>query len=330
MNRNKQLQMRLAVIVASATLVGTSAFAESRHRNETHSRSEGRSTVHRERGESRGESTRGHSSQNDSAPRHSAVERPGISPGERGEAGIRERNRDISAPDRDRVEGRTSDRNRGDDGIRDRNRGGVRDHGRNETRDGRTVSRDGSWRDGRGSNPSSRGGSYDHRQPYHANGRVSGIHRYGNGYRVWILGAPFPFFIPEAYYLRHHFRVGLNISLGGYYNPLGYYDYYDGYDRYDSYGGYGGGYDGYRAYDGYRGGGSSSRGELRGTVESVDRGRNTFVVRNDATGSFVTVVMRDRGERVRAGDYVELSGDWTRSGLFEAYDVDQVDDEDRR
>lgn len=124
--------------------------------------------------------------------------------------------------------------------------------------------------------------------------------------------------------------MGLNISLGGYYNPLGYYDYYDGYDRYDSYGGYGGGYDGYRAYDGYRGGGSSSRGELRGTVESVDRGRNTFVVRNDATGSFVTVVMRDRGERVRAGDYVELSGDWTRSGLFEAYDVDQVDDEDRR
>ena len=105
-----------------------------------------------------------------------------------------------------------------------------------------------------------------------------------------------------AHWRADRFRIGVSINLGGYYNPGGYYDYYDGYDR------------------GY------SRGDLRGTVESVDYRRDTFVVRNDATGSFVTVAMRDRGRNdVRQGDYVELSGDWTRSGIFQAYDVDILD-----
>lgn len=35
--------------------------------------------------------------------------------------------------------------------------------------------------------------------------------------------------------------------------------------------------------------------------------------------------MRDRRRDVRAGDYVEVSGDWTRSGVFTAYDVDLLD-----
>jgi hypothetical protein len=92
------------------------------------------------------------------------------------------------------------------------------------------------------------------------------------------------------------------IRLGGYYNPLGYYDYYDG--RYDG-----------RGY---------SHGVLRGWVESVDYRRDTFVMRNEATGSFVTVLMR-RGRDVRPGDYVEVTGDWARSGLFDARYVDLLD-----
>ena len=101
----------------------------------------------------------------------------------------------------------------------------------------------------------------------------------------------------------------MTIGLGGWYNPLGYYDYYDTYvyDRYDS-----------RAV---------SRGEIRGTVESIDERSDTFVIRNEATGSFVTVEVRGR-ERLRdlrPGDYVEISGDWVRSGIFRAYDIDLLE-----
>jgi hypothetical protein len=136
---------------------------------------------------------------------------------------------------------------------------------------------------------------------------VTRYSRYGNGYRVWVGGAPYPFFVPLSHWHRDRFRVGLVINLGGYYNPGGYYDYYDGYA--------------------YRG---ESRGDLRGVVESVDYRRDTFVVRNDASGSFVTVIARDRrGRDVRPGDYVELSGTWTRNGLFSAYDVDLLESDYR-
>jgi hypothetical protein len=157
-------------------------------------------------------------------------------------------------------------------------------------------SRRGEWRDDRSS--SSRRG-YENRQPYYARGRVSRVSRHGGGYRVWVGGARYPFYIPQAHYNRNRFRIGVVVNLGGYYNPRGYYDYYDG-----------------RGY---------SSGALRGSVESVDYRRDTFVIRNDATGSFVTVVMRDRRGDVRPGDYVELYGDWSRSGVFQARDVDLLD-----
>ena len=144
---------------------------------------------------------------------------------------------------------------------------------------------------------------YDRREPYYYRGPVTSYRRHGSGYHVWLRGARYPFFVPHSHWHRDRFRIGVVIGLGGYYNPRGYYDYYDGYS--------------------YR---STSRGELRGTVESVDYRRDTFVIRNDATGSFVTVVARDRRARdVRPGDYVELSGTWTRGGVFSAYDVDLLD-----
>jgi hypothetical protein len=156
-------------------------------------------------------------------------------------------------------------------------------------------------RSSRGRNDSYRGResrSHHRGQPHYAHGRVSRVHRHGNGYRVWIHGARYPFFIPAAHYHRDRFRVGLTIRLGGWYNDAGYYDYYDG----------------------------RSSAELYGVVESVDYRRNSFVVRNEATGSFVTVVARDReADRLRAGDVVELYGVWTRSGLFQARDVDLLD-----
>ena len=149
----------------------------------------------------------------------------------------------------------------------------------------------------RGYSSNRSGRSSSHRQPYYANGRISRVSPYRGGYHVWVGGARYPFFVPHRHYHRDRFRIGLMINLGGYYNPAGYYDYYDG----------------------------RSRGALRGTVESVDYRRDTFVVRNDATGSFVTVISRDRRANIRPGDYVEVEGEWRRNGLFTAYDVDLLD-----
>jgi len=206
----------------------------------------------------------------------------------------------------------------------DRNRDNSQSRGWNNTNQSRSFDRSGdsrggnNWRGDRSAR-SNRGNFDGHRQPFFARGRVEHIRPCNGGFRIWIGGAPFPFFVPSAFYYRNHFRLGLTIGLGGYYNPLGYYDYYDGYD---------GGYYGYdRGYYDARG---YSNGTLRGTVESVDYRRNTFVIRNEATGSFVTIEMRQRLTDVRAGDYVELSGDWTRSGVFEAYTADLLSDQYRR
>lgn len=189
------------------------------------------------------------------------------------------------------------------------------DRGRTENRENRSFDRgrsqsNDSFRnesrrnDSRRSAPSYSSHDYrGNRQPYYAHGRVSRYERYGGGYRVWLGGVPYPFFIPEARFrLFPRFAVGLDIRLGGYYNPGGYYDYYDG--------------------AGYTSGG------LRGRVESVDLRRGRLIVYDDVSNAFVTVEMRDYGRRlddVRIGDYIELSGDWTRIGTFIAYRLDALD-----
>jgi len=318
-SKNKQLASRIAAVVAVAALAGTSAFAESRPANGTRARAEGRDSSWRGRAAAGSVSRRGDASTSRSTASGSTIDRNAV----RGGDSRFDRGNDTVVP---RTEDRSTRDNRSNDTYQNRStsRGGngsYRNGGNGSYHDGRNGSyhdgRNGSYRNGgngsyrnggNGSYRDGRGGnnrSYGNRTPYYAQGRVSRVNRYGSGYRIWIVGSPYPFFVPEAYYRSNRFRIGLSIRLGGYYNPLGYYDYYDGY------------------YDDYSRG--SSRGELRGVVESVDYRRDTFVIRNEATGSFVTVVLRDRREDVRTGDFVEVSGDWTRNGLFEAYDVDQLD-----
>jgi hypothetical protein len=181
---------------------------------------------------------------------------------------------------------------------RDGNRGSVRrdgDRDRDEYRrrdESRNNRNDDRYEHGRG-------------ERYQTRGQVSRVDRYGSGYRVYVGGARYPFHVPDRHYRRDRFRVGVTINIGGVYNPGGYYDYYEHDDR------------------GY------SRADLRGVVQDIDRRRGTFLLRNDSTGRHVTVSMRDN-ERVRRGDYVELYGDWSRGGVFRAYDVDVVDRRPRR
>jgi hypothetical protein len=319
-SKTKQLaSLALAVV----TLAGTSAFAESRPSNETRSRGEARSTVRRERSASRStitvEGRRGDNSGNRSSRSEGRTyerrDRSGSSEGRTYER------RDRSGSG----EGRTyerRDRSGSNDGRTYDRRQTGRDSGETRYQSEQRSRNDGRYdRNRGGSYNGSRGGSYNgnrgsshygNRQPYHASGRVSRYQRYGGGYRVWIIGAPYPFYIPLAYWRGDRFRVGLSINLGGYYNPLGYYDYWDGYrdDVYNS---------GYRAV---------SEADFRGVVESVDYRRDSFVVRNDDTGDFITVVLRDRRETLpRSGDYVAVRGDWTTRGYFRAYDVDFLDND---
>lgn len=285
MKTKRDLAAGMAVATLVATLAATSAFAESRPRNETRRRSEGEITVRGERRE-RGTTTR------------------------RGDESRTERSREEGRVERrsgeQREESRGSER-RGDAQWRDQSR---RDTNRDGSYDRNRADRNRSY--DRNRSDRNRNHSYGNREPYRAHGRVSRVSPYRGGYHVWVGGAPYPFFVPSRYYNRNRFRIGVVIGLGGYYNPLGYYDYYD--DRY---------YDDRYYGRSYRNG--STRGEMSGTVESVDYRRYTFVLRNDATGSFVTIHSRDRNVDIRPGDYVEVRGNWRRTGLFEAYDVDLLD-----
>jgi hypothetical protein len=177
----------------------------------------------------------------------------------------------------------------------------------NRSNAGRQQSNSGYRNDGNRNNGSYRNdGNRGGRQTFE--GHVTRIVPYGGGYRVWLDRGGYPFFIPEARFRLFPLRLGLSIRFGGYWDPLGYYNVYD-------VGPYGGG-----AY----GGGYSTSGDLRGVVESVDYRRGTLVLRDDISGSFVTTVLRGNDPRlgdVRPGDYVDLSGAWNRSGVFDAYNV---------
>ncbi len=115
--------------------------------------------------------------------------------------------------------------------------------------------------------------------------------------------------MPSSHLRGRDLRVGVSIRLGGvfrggtiYVDDLGWPD------------------NGYGYNNGY------NNGYLRGVVDRVDYRRGLVVVRDDSSGRFVTVDMyrADRRVDLRRGDYVTLSGDFTRGGVFEAYRVDSV------
>lgn len=289
MRSSKHLGRQFAVVVAVTALCGTSAFAETRHHDETnrgearHSDRSGR--VERENHEQRS---------NENWNRDHSSNQPNQSNQQRSNQNW----------NRDQVNNeRQFDRGRVQSGVN--NRGHVDNNYRGNYNN--------NYRGGYRNNNNYRGHT-----PYFYNGRISRFERWNSGFRVWLGGAPYPFFVPEAYFRSHGLRIGLSIGLGGYYNPLGYYDY----DPYY----YGGGT--------YGGGTAVARGDVRGVVETVDYRRNTVVVRDDYSGEFVTAVMRGRDrtfDTLRPGDYVQLQGDWVR-GTFEAYGADLLDsrDYDRR
>jgi hypothetical protein len=159
--------------------------------------------------------------------------------------------------------------------------------------------------------------SYNSGRHFFGRGRIDRIVPYYGGYRVWLGGWGYPFFVPYRYYNPYRCRVGLFIGFNAFYDPLGYYNVYDGpsvysgaYNRYDD-----------RYHERYSG------SVLRGIVESVDLRSGHVLINDESSRRVVTALLPPRDRRVdeiRAGDYVEFSGTWVRGRRYD-FDADRMD-----
>jgi len=302
MNKTKSLAAQVAGAVAIVTLIGTSAFAETRHRDATE-HDGGRQSDHRSSRDSSRESHEqrdNRSNQGQTWQRHDSrstqtFERRDFrsnSP----QTFERRDFRSNSPQTFERRDSRSFDQSFSSRGNTQFDRRTQADSFRNRGGFDRSQNF-------RGNRP-----SFDDRgrRSISLHGRVNRFEHERGGFRVWIDGGRFPIWIPEARIsLFPRLRVGLSLGFGGYYDPAGYLEAYDYYD-----GGYAAPY--------YGGVTAYSSGLLRGTVESIDYRNDTLVLRDDVTGNFVTTLIRDRRlESLRPGDYAEISGVWTRGGVFE-------------
>ncbi len=339
MNNTKKLAAQVAGALAIATLVGTSAFAETRHLDATERDRSGQSQEHRGSRDGRGQSSDRNNNQSQSSQTQARDrtdnrrESRGSTPQTYERHGTRNngafnggsqadtfRNHGFDGSQADANRNRSNDRSQVD---ANRNRNYDRSQADSYRNRGNDRNQADSYRN-RGNDRSNHGyhnnrPEYDDhgRRSMSMQGRVNRFEHERGGYRVWIAGGRYPVWIPEARIsLFPRLRIGLSLNFGGYYDPRGYLDAYDYYDG----GYYGGGY-----YGGNYGGSGYSSGILRGVVETLDYRRGTLVLRDENSGAFVTTLIRDaRLETLRPGDYAEISGDWTRAGVFEGLRLEDV------
>jgi hypothetical protein len=264
--------------------------------------------------------------------------------------------------DQNRGQARSFDQNRGQARSFDQNRGQARSFDQNQarawdrgnTRNYRNDSR--SYNRGSDFRGSVRGGfreSYRNGIP-RSDGRVSmlgRISRYEHGrggYRIWVGGSLYPYWVPESYFLRHRIGIGLDLRLGGIFRDGSVYVDYLGWpgdafytDPYYYDAGYASGYaNGYSAsvgtYDdagAYAGSAYSNEGLVSGTVDSVDYRAGTLYLRDDSSRRVITVDMRrvdGRNSRLdfgdlHPGDRVSLRGAWVDGNVFAAARIDAID-----
>jgi len=330
MQSRKNLTLKIAGAVALAMMVGTSAFAESRHHEGTSRGSSG----HVDRGtssRSNGSSQSRDRSVTQSPQRFESrgnIQRYETRGGEaRGNETRGNESRGTVQQDQYRGNNQRSwDRGNAERGTVARENGNWRG---NASRGavagnvrGAVVLPRGVEHDRFHYVPGFRGGVAPYRahEAVRSFGRVDRFERFHGGYRVWLGGGLYPIFVPFDRWALFPLRVGLFIRFGGYWDPFGYWSVYD----YAPY--YGDGY-GYADGPYYDGGGYTS-GVVHGLVESIDFRRGTMVVNDDISRQFVTVEMpRDRRlNDIRPGDYVEFSGDWNRRGVFNAYRLERIGD----
>lgn len=164
---------------------------------------------------------------------------------------------------------------------------------------------------------------YRENQRLTVQGKVTSFNRENGGYRLRLDRDDSSFWVPESYFRNHtnDLRVGVSLSLGGVFRSGAVY--VDAVSWPNAYN------EGYGYNNGNRGG---VRNDvlLRGVVDRVDFRSATVWVRDNASRRIVEVDMR--GERrgrinindLRRGDRVDITGDWTRSGLFIANRIESV------
>jgi hypothetical protein len=158
--------------------------------------------------------------------------------------------------------------------------------------------------------------SFRNNERVNLSGRVTSFTHESGGYRVHLDRDSRSFWIPEARFRNGNgLRVGLSLSLGGIFNG-GLIDV----DAINYPGSYG--YAAVPVYD---------QGYITGVVDRIDYRTNTILVRDEASGRFINVDMRTAGRtsgvdarNVQPGDYLTLTGQWDRGGVFEAFRVDNV------
>jgi hypothetical protein len=337
MQTKKSLSLQIAGATALAMLFGTSAFAESRH----HSGTSGSSGGHSNRSSgsrSSGSRSSGSRSSGSSVQSDRSASRSQSRSSDRGswQGGQSQRNttREFSQRDNSTQRSVARDTQRSTD-WRGNNTSRYNSSQRSDSRYNNSNQRNGQRSVANDRFRSVAGWQPGGRAPYAAHervssfGRVDRFERWNGGYRVWLGGGLYPIFVPFERWRLFPLRIGLNIRFGGFWDPLGYWSVYD-YSPYDGY--YGGGYANVYGYnDGYNNGYNNdayTSGEVRGTVESIDFRRGTMVINDDTSRQFVTITLpRDRRiDDIRAGDYVEFSGGWTRRGVFEASRLERFDE----
>jgi len=143
-------------------------------------------------------------------------------------------------------------------------------------------------------------------------GKVSSFSRERDGYRVR-LDQGNEFFVPESRFGGHarDLRAGISIGFGGIFR--GGTVYVDAVTWPDDRGSYG-----------------YNRNYVRGIVERIDYRTTTVWLRDDASGRVIAADMPDgRYSRanlrdLRRGDRIELTGQWTRGGVFDVSRVESV------
>lgn len=142
--------------------------------------------------------------------------------------------------------------------------------------------------------------SYRENQRITAQGKVSSFTRERDGYRVQLDRGRESYWVPQSYFRNRgrDLRVGVSVVFGGVFR--GGNVYVDDVNYND-------------------------QGYVRGVIQEVDYRGGTAWVRDEATGRPITVDLRRNNERrLRRGDYVELSGQWGRDGIFDAYRIERV------
>ena len=149
--------------------------------------------------------------------------------------------------------------------------------------------------------------SYRENERVNATGKVTSFDRERDGYRVQ-LDRGQSFWVPQAKFgnRARDLRVGVSITLGGIFRGGSIYADAVSWPDY----GYGRGY---------------QQAFVRGLVERVDYRTGTVWLRDNASGRLIAADVNGRSLRtLRRGEYVELSGQWIRGGVFDVASIGSI------